>query len=319
MKITIKTVAKLADVSVATVSHVINNTRTVSEKTSNRVNQVINELGYKPNMTARHFKSGKNNAIGIIVPDITNYFFASIIQEIEDVVGKQGYSLLISNTKETKSKELQHIQMLSSSLVDGLIIASTFDDFNSISDHIPANFPIVFIDRVLANCDRDCITISDEKAIYDGVEKLIRRGHKQIGYIAGLDRLSTTTERLNAHLCVLQKCHLEDMAKYIRYANSMANSADVYLKELIGLGCTAIVVSNNVMTSDAIRRMRHIDKCNVDILGYFDDVRDVSITGGGIVQPSCDLGKASGKQIIERIHNITAPTTKITIESTFFE
>lgn len=317
MKITIKTVAERANVSVATVSHVLNNTRPVSTKTRERVEQVIRELGYKPNMTARNFKAGKNNAIGIIVPDIANYFFASIIEEVEAIVGKQGYTILIANTKETQSKELQHIQMLSSSLVDGLIIASTFDDYDSISNQFSDDFPVVFIDRIPKKCSRDCITISDETAMRSATESLISSGHRRIGYIAGLDRLSTTTERLNTYRSVLKAHDLNDFNKYICYANSMANSANDYLDDLISAGCTAIIVSNNVMTNDVIRRMRNIEKQNITIMGYFDDVRDISPNSGGIVQPSRDIGKAAGKQMIERINDIAAPSVRISIESIF--
>ena len=199
MRASLKDVAKHAEVSVATVSHVINNTRFVSEETRKKVMDSIEVLGYVPDPTARSFKTGRKNLIGIVVPDIANPVWAIIIEEAESVLARDGYKLLIVNTKETESREIENLKLLSSGLVDGLIIASTLTDFSSIRPLVPEKFPMVFIDRQLPGCPCDMIIPQDYPAIHDGICQMILEGRRRIGFITGLMRLSTSVNRLNAY------------------------------------------------------------------------------------------------------------------------
>ena len=119
MKVTMRNVAKHAGVSTATVSHVINETRFVSEETREKVLKSIEALGYSPNEVARIFKTGRKNLIGCIVPDIANSFFATIIEAAEAVLGQEGYRLIVANTKEDPKREREHLTSLTSGIVDG--------------------------------------------------------------------------------------------------------------------------------------------------------------------------------------------------------
>jgi LacI family transcriptional regulator len=123
MKVTISDVARLAGVSTATVSHTINNTRYVSEETKENVYQAIAELGYTPDASARSFRTGKKRTIGFIVPDISNKFFGTIIEAVENYLSTRGYHLIIANTKEDATREETNIRLLSAGLVDGLLVA----------------------------------------------------------------------------------------------------------------------------------------------------------------------------------------------------
>ena len=105
MTIRISDVAARAEVSTATVSHVINNTRKVTEETKEKVWQAIHELGYSPNISARNLKTGRTRMIGLIIPDISNLFFAMVARQIENVLGKQDYNLIIMNSDENLTKE----------------------------------------------------------------------------------------------------------------------------------------------------------------------------------------------------------------------
>ena len=125
MKVTISDVAKLAGVSTATVSHTINNTRYVSSETKEKVYQAIAELGYTPDASARSFRTGKKKTVGFIVPDISNKFFATMIESVENDLSSHGYHLIIANTKEDMDREETNIRLLTAGLVDGLLIAST--------------------------------------------------------------------------------------------------------------------------------------------------------------------------------------------------
>jgi len=130
MKVTISDVARLAGVSTATVSHTINSTRYVSGETKEKVYRAIAELGYTPDASARSFRTGKKKTIGFIVPDISNKFFATMIESVENYLSAHGYHLIIANTKENPEREETNIRLLSAGLVDGLLIASTMEDFS---------------------------------------------------------------------------------------------------------------------------------------------------------------------------------------------
>ena len=132
MKVTISDVARLAGVSTATVSHTINSTRYVSGETKEKVYRAIAELGYTPDASARSFRTGKKKTIGFIVPDISNKFFATMIESVENYLSAHGYHLIIANTKENPEREETNIRLLSAGLVDGLLIASTMEDFSII-------------------------------------------------------------------------------------------------------------------------------------------------------------------------------------------
>ena len=147
MKVTISDVARLAGVSTATVSHTINNTRYVSGETKEKVYQAIAELGYTPDASARSFRTGKKKTVGFIVPDISNKFFGTMIESVENYLSAHGYHLIIANTKEDADREETNIRLLTAGLVDGLLVASTMDDFHRFDELIPAGFPVVLVDR----------------------------------------------------------------------------------------------------------------------------------------------------------------------------
>lgn len=321
MKVSMRDVANHAGVSVATVSHVINKTRFVSPETATRVQESIKQLGYYPDPIGRIFKTGKKNLIGFIVPDIANPVWALIIEVVEDVLAEYGFKLIIVNTKEDSSRELENIHLLSSGIVDGVIVASTLVDFREIQAVIPSGFPIVLIDRTLENANCDSVMFQDFSAIYDGVCRMIEQGNKKIGFITGLMRLSTSHERLSAYQKAMADYGLTVEPSYIQYGNSMAKSAIPLVRNLLDQGCSAIVVSNNVMTGDILQ---HLTSCGLKN-GY-----DIMILGQGIegqsdynlhqmdlmIQPSIELGQQAGKQILERLEHPTYPIKNIVLTST---
>ncbi len=300
-------VAKEANVSVATVSHVINKDKAVSAKTRENVLNAIEKLNYSPNLVARGFKTGKRGIIGFIVPDIANPFFATLIEEVESIICKEGYQLIIANTKETKESEYQNIKVLSSSFVDGFIIASTLEDFNELKGALPDGFPAIFIDRSILNCPYKTICINSYNATKESIEYLINRGHKKIGYITGLLRISTSRERLQAYKDAMDKAGL-DSSSYVRIGNSMSHCVEEHLSSLLDEGCTSLVIANNLMATEALIQLIEsgvYSAKKLDIVGFKDSdqaqygLQHMSL----IVQPTSQLGWLAGMQILETIKN----------------
>ncbi len=315
-----KEVAAMAGVSVATVSHVINDTRFVSEETRKKVMDSIKKLDYSPDQMARIFKTGRRNLIGFIAPDISNIFFARIIEEVESTIGHKGYRLIVSNTKETQEREMESIKILANGIVDGLIIASTMSSYHQLEPLLSNDLPCVFIDRALLDCPNDIITISNYRAVFIATETLINAGHRRIGYIAGLSRLSTTTERLQAYQDAMETYHLPVEDSFVCMGNSMRNGAGEFVEKLITAGCTAMIVSNNAMADDVLFFLaEHNLKNKIALVGYNDSgyqsygMRSIYT----VCQPAADLGRAAGAQIMERIAKPDMQTREIILQATF--
>lgn len=324
MKINMRDVARRAGVSAATVSHVINRTRFVSDATREKVLDAIRELDYSPDLMARIFKTGKKNLIGFIVPDIANRFFATVIEEVEDVIARHQFKLIVANTKETGQRETDNIRLLASGIVDGLIVASTLKDFSEVEKNAPEGFPMVFIDRALPHCPCDFVTISDFDPIYQSTESLLLGGHKKIGYIAGLSRLSTTAERLGAYRRALADHGVPEDPALVQYADSMARSARVCAEKLVRQNCTAIIASNNVMTLDTLIYLneRNIRPGrDIAVVGYCEDERETGLFPGVdyIRQPVAELGRTAGARIVDRIRNPQVNPRNTVLSSTLMK
>lgn len=212
-KYSIKEIAQLSGVSVATVSRVINNNGRFSEETKKKVLAVINETGYQTNYSAKSLRMNKSYTIGIIVPDITNYFFAKLIELIEGLLFEKGYSTIICNTARDMDKENSYLNILESKGVDGLIIISGSTKFSfHPSDK---NIPYVCIDREPANL-ADTIFISSDH--YDGAVKatnyLFEQGCTHPVIITYERKSNSGDERLNGFIQTLkEKGYSFDFAK----------------------------------------------------------------------------------------------------------
>lgn len=143
--ISIKEIAKLANVSVATVSRVINNNGRFSEATKERVEKIIKEYGYTTNIAAKSLRTSKSKTIGLIVPHINNEWFSQLALEIENYFFDKNYSVFICNTSQDENKEIAYFKSLDSKLVDGIICISGIEQIPTSS--LSRSIPIVCIDR----------------------------------------------------------------------------------------------------------------------------------------------------------------------------
>ena len=324
MKVTISDVAKLAGVSTATVSHTINNTRYVSNETKEKVYQAISQLGYTPDASARSFRTGKKKTIGFIVPDISNKFFATMIESVENQLSQAGYHLIIANTKEDMDREETNIRLLSAGLVDGLLIASTIDDAQRFDSLIPAGFPVVLVDRTFETKHYSSVCVSNFQPIYRSVCRLSGKGDQRVGIIGGLPRLSSTKERISAYEQAVADCGLAAEPDLICYGDSMENSAFRCLDELLERKCDAIIVCQGLMAVDSItylhRKGLRIGQ-DIDLVCFVDyDSSFYRLYAGqmdSIIQPVEELGRAAGEQILKRVEDPEAPIFEKVLTSVY--
>ena len=181
----IQAVAKLANVSIATVSRVINNQGGVRKKTEDRIPKAIDELGYIRSAAARTMKKKETKTVGVIVPDIKNPFFPIVMAGIEQKAREKGYFTILSSTSESQAIEEEIVKNFIERGVDGVIITTANED----SDHLKVlqnqGIPIVAVDRSIQNLNVDTVLVDNEKGTYQAIQHLILQGHKRIAIICG--------------------------------------------------------------------------------------------------------------------------------------
>lgn len=321
-KVSIRDVARKAGVSTATVSHVINNTRFVREETRALVLKTIEELHYYPNSTARSFKTGKHNLIAFIVPDISNAYFATLIEATESVIAQEGYKLLIVNTRQDKRLELENLQALSNGIVDGFILASTFSRYDQMEDLIPSNLPIILIDRTPSGAPYDSAVISSRQAMNAGIQHLIQKGHTRIGYLTAEPRISTTKERINAYREAMLQNHLS-AEPFIGTTPKINHLTDEDLDFFLNQGCTALTLSNNVLaieTKILLDRRGIKSPQELELLGFRESnqiqygLNEMNL----INQPVDELGRQAGQQLLARLKHSEPLLQHIVLQASFY-
>lgn len=303
----IKDVAIKSGVSVATVSHVINNTRYVADSTKDKVIAAMKELNYTPNSVARSLRTNKTKTVALLIPDISNFFFTEAAEAIEGVLSKNGYNLFLCNTGENINSEKNQIMLMCAQLVSGIIIAPTSRECNYRNMFKDVNFPMVFIDRKTECLQADTVLVDDRAAVYEAVSKLIDKGHKKIGYIVGRVGLSTSEERLYGYREAMRDRGLKIDESLIKQGDSKRDSGYSLTEELImNTDTTAVFVSNNLMAVGAMqcladKRISIPDE--IAIIG-FDDYNWATITKpplSTIKQPVAELGAMAAELVLKRI------------------
>ncbi|MHC5291753.1 LacI family DNA-binding transcriptional regulator [Listeria welshimeri] len=209
-KTSIKDIAKLSGVSVATVSRVINDNGRFSEETRQKVLAVIKETNYQMNFSAKSLRMNKSFSVGILVPDISNYFFSSVVQQMEAILFEQGYSTIICNTGRNLDKELAYLNMLESKMVDGLIVISGADEFGFNYSNAENGIPYVCIDRQPKD-KKDTIFISSNhyQGAFEAIEALIHAGAKSPVIFMHSRQSSSAKERLKGFQDALKKNNIQ--------------------------------------------------------------------------------------------------------------
>src|ERR1044071_10431529 len=205
---TIREVAESAGVSYATVSHVINNTRVVTQETRERVLAAMATLDYHPNALARSLRQGKTNTMGLVLPDSANPFFAEISRSIEDEAFKNGYSVFLCNTELDTKRELFYVDVLSKKQVDGIIFVAAGDQPDSLDFLRRQNMSVVMIDRDLPNVEVDVVLTDHQLGGYLATKHLIELGHQRIACIAGPSSITPSAERITGYQKALAEAGL---------------------------------------------------------------------------------------------------------------
>ncbi len=185
MNVTIYDVAREANVSMATVSRVVNGNPNVKPATRKKVSEVIDRLGYRPNAVARGLASKKTTTVGVIIPDISNIFYAELARGIEDIATMYKYNIILSNSDQNSEKELHLLNTMLGKQVDGILFMGGHISEEHVQEFERSPVPIVLAGAVEETNKMPSVNIDYKAASFDAVNELVEKGHKQIGFVSG--------------------------------------------------------------------------------------------------------------------------------------
>ena len=311
VKVTVKDVAKKANVSTATVSRVINGDYPVSEDVKERVFNAIKELNYIPNAVARSLKVKKTNTIGMVVPDISNPYFMKMAKGIEVVVSKKGYSLLMGSSHDDIQNELELLELFDERRVEAIVLATCQNEKYNIEDFIKKGVNIVLVDRNIHGIKTSSIILNNFEASRNITKMLIQKGHKEILIVNGNPDIYTEKERYEGFCQALEDNEIELKEKFtLRNNTSKEEAFDNVLKLLKETNeCpTAIYCTNHYLQEGVLLAIKNLKmKVPDDIsLACFGEISTHSLITPKITSVSYDsykLGIKCGDIVLSKINS----------------
>jgi LacI family transcriptional regulator len=271
---TMKDVAKRAGVSPTTVSHIINNTRHVSDDLTERVMQAIEELEYRPYGLARSLRTKQSHTVGVLIPDNTNPYFAEIARLLEDECFRHGYNVIICNTEQNPQKELTYLRLLTEKAADGIVFVSTGDDAEAIEALGRQRITSVLVDRDIPELDLDRIVSDNEAGAYVATQHLLAIGHRRIDCIAGPAGIASTEDRLAGYRRAIDEAGAEGQTMYGDFQVESGYRAFVELYDSGSLP-SAILACNDLMAMGVLHgaaEQRLRVPYDLSVVG-FDDIQ----------------------------------------------
>lgn len=264
--ISLQDISKSLKISKSTISIVLNDRgdeKRISKKTQEKIQKFAKKHNYKANQLARGLSRGKSDMIGLIVPNISDSFYARIARRIEYKAEKSGYNVIFSSTGESKVKESQLIQSMLDRQVDGLIIASSQKNEEDIKRLKRNNFPFVLIDRHYPNIETNYVIMDNYGGTSLAVEQLIKHGRKQIGFITLKPGLEALKERLYGYSQTMEKRGLPIKAEYIQELNyeSIELKMHQVIKKIVEVpnNIDGIVFATHFLAAAGIRELRKLN------------------------------------------------------------
>jgi len=277
-RITIKDIAKLANVSPATVSLVLNDKKTrISDKTSNLIKKIARNNNYLPNFNAKSLVSGETKTIGLIIPDIENPFFAGLAKILELELKIHKYSLIIISSDDNHENDINAIKILNLRSVDGFLLVLSTESYNYCDKikNVLTNLkkPYVLVDRIFPEINCSKVSFNNYLGEYLATKHIIKKGYKKIGFIAPPKTHQYERERKSGFLKAMREENILIDEKKIKNGNFRFDDGYKLTEELLKEEIDAIVVSNDIMAYGAIKKINETGKKipeDIALIGYDD-------------------------------------------------
>lgn len=322
--VTLKAVALDAGVSMSTVSHVVNNTRFVNEDTRERVEASITKLGYAPNRLAQGLRRSSSDTIGLVISDVGNPFYTDVIRGVEDACRKRGMTVLLASSDDDVTRERDALVTLRAHQVDGLIVALTSGSTDRVAQELAeSDRPVVLIDR-LSRVPIDQVGTENLDSTDFLTSHLIEVGHSNIGYISGVEGISTSDERLTGYRRALERHGIPYDSRLVAPSRSRMAPAAAGTKAVLAAvpECTAFVAGNNLMALGVLQAAAELGLSvprDLALVGFDDfewtEVLHPRLTTMG--QPSYEIGRTAIDLLLKRLTDSSAEPQTVRLEPHF--
>ena len=307
---TIKDVAEAAGVSITTVSHVINGTRRVSAELTQRVLKAMDELDYRPNILARSLRLGQTKTLGLIIPDISNLFFAEIARAIEDAGYRYGYNVILCNSDGDTEKQRTYIRLLVDKQIDGILFISSGESAEDLYYLHEEAIEVVIVDRDVKDIGVDVILLDNEEAGYQATHYLTEQGHRRIGCITGPSGLTPSAQRVDGYFRALHEAGIRKDPAYVLGGGFNLEGGEEAIKTLLKRDPppTAVFACNDMMAIGVVRGARTMGiqiPEDLSIVG-FDDINLASAMYPALTtmaQPIAEMGHIATELLVRRIQD----------------
>ncbi len=319
MNVTIYDVAREANVSMATVSRVVNNNPNVKPQTRKRVFEAIERLGYRPNAVARGLASKKTTTVGVVIPDISNSIFAEVARGIEDIANMYHYNIILCNADKKKDKEIRVINTLFEKQVDGMLFMGGAVSEEHLLAFRTSSVPVVLCGTKDIENRMPSVDIDHEQAAFDAVQLLIHEGHQLIAMISGsLQDPNNGYARFQGYKKAMEAANLSIIDEYVRVGNyryeSGIDAANYFLQ--MKNKPTAIFSATDEMAIGAIHTIQDrglhvpqdISVMSVDNIRMASMVRPLLST---IAQPMYDIGAVSMRLLTKLMNKETVTNLQV--------
>jgi len=310
---TIKDIANRAGVSIATVSKVLSGDNyKISEATRAKVVAIADELHYAPNLLARNLVNSRSSIIGLLIPNISNPYFADVASSIIAVAESNGYQVILCTTGEQSEKEINYVKMLRSYAVAGVIAAPKFDLSNALPNMLEDfDLPYVLIDNHRENCPHN-IYVDDYLGFYTSTQHLIECGHQKIAYIGGESTFVCKYQRrYDGFAAAMNSRSLPIDSSLVCFGSYSQDTGYEYAKKMLeeNRSFSAIVCGNDMIAIGAIRALQ--DKSvqvpdDVSIIGY-DDIYLATVVQPNLTtvkQPAALIGGEAVLMLLKQINGV---------------
>ncbi|MFC7339926.1 LacI family DNA-binding transcriptional regulator [Saccharopolyspora griseoalba] len=316
-------VARTAGVSIATVSHVLNGTRAVHPDTGQAVLDAIEQCGYVHNTLARALVTTRTRTIGVVISSASTSFSTEILRGAEGMAVQHGYTLLVADPRDDPDHEFRVVSNLVQRQVDGIVLAPSGEPSRTIRYLDDHKIPAVLADRVLGG-EHDQVSAENAEPTALLVDHVAELGHRRIGFIAGIEGMSTTAERCSGYREGLRRNGIDSMDELCRSGGSEFDAARRAATELLTRSQppTALVAANNAMTIGAMQAVRDLELRvpeDVALVGFDDfpwaDLFSPRLTV--ISQPSEEIGSKAVELLLDRLDDLDRPPREHRLPSRF--
>jgi len=319
---TVKNVADRAGVSTATVSRALSGASSVREPLRSRVLKAAQSLNYRPNRAARDLRVRSSRAIGVLIPDIENPFFTSVVCGIEDVLQKTDYSLLLANYNEDPEQELRRLEVLRAEGIRGLVFAASRAPSALYAELEQAGVALVAVSRVPPRLRIDQVTVANREGAHAATTHLARLGHRRIACINGPLVFTTARERQLGYEEALQQASLEVDASLIVHGDFRQAAGHAAMQQLLVLASppTAVFAASNLLTLGALQaiheRALEIPQ-DIAIVGFDDMPWAISLRPPltAVAQPAFDAGRTAAELLLARVREPSLPCREVVLET----